>query len=73
GDTGQQSAAIRTRQFSLIQMATWYIRHSLTLAAVLTDLGDTLEETLQPQTRGLLQVIGQGTDWLDYMLHLIKR
>lgn len=73
GTTGAQSAAIRTRQTSLIEMATWYIRHSLTLAAVLSDLGDRLEETLQPQTRDLLQVIGQGSSWLDYMLHLIQR
>lgn len=73
GTTGQQSAAIRTQQVSLIEMATWYIRHSLTLAAVLTDLGDRLKDTLQPQTRELLRIIGHGSSWLDYMLHLIQR
>jgi predicted transcriptional regulator len=72
GTTGQQSAAIRTQQLSLIEVVTWYIRHSLTLAAVLTDLGAELEARLRPETRELLYTIGQGRSWLDYMLHLVQ-
>lgn len=72
GTTGQQSTAIRTQQVSLIQLVTWYIRHSLTLAAVLTDLGSELEARLQPETRELLKSIGQGESWLDHMRRLIQ-
>jgi len=72
GTTGQQSGAIRTQQLNLIQIVTWYIQHSLTLAAVLSDLGSELEARLQPETRELLKTIGQGNSWLDYMLHLVQ-
>ena len=72
GTTGQQSGAIRTQQLSLIQVVTWYIQHSLALAAVLSDLGGELEARLRPETRELLRAIGQGRSWLDYMLHLVQ-
>lgn len=72
GTTGQQSVGIRTQQQSLIEVVTWYIHHSLTLAAVLNDLGSDLETSLQPETRELLKTIGQGDSWLDYMLQLLQ-
>lgn len=72
GTTGEFSSAIRTQQASLIEVVTWYIRHSLALAAVLTDLGGELEARLQPETRALLTAIGQGSSWIEYLQHLLE-
>ena len=47
-------------------MTAWYVRHSITLAAVLTDLGGSLEAALSTETHQLLTVIGQGDSWLEF-------
>ena len=71
GTTGINAAAIRTRQANLIDMTAWYLRHSITLAAIVTDIGGTLESTLRPETRQLLYGIGQGDSWLAYISRLV--
>lgn len=71
GTTGAQGTAIRTRQLGLIEMTVWYLRHSITLAAVLTDLGGALEAALSLETRQLLNAIGQGDSWLEYVQRLV--
>lgn len=43
--------AIRTRQALLVDMTSWYIRHSIALAVVLNDLGSQLERLIEPETR----------------------
>jgi len=72
GTTGITATAIRTRQAGLIEMTAWYLRHSITLAAILADMGGTLESTLRPQTRQLLYGIGQGSSWLEYIRRLVE-
>jgi predicted transcriptional regulator len=72
GTTGIQATAIRTRQPGLIQMTAWYVRHSITLAAILTDLGGTLDAALSPETHQLLTVIGQGDSWLESVRRLVE-
>lgn len=72
GSMETQPAAIRTRQAGLIQMAAWYLRHSIMLAAVLTDVGSTLEDALRPETRHLLQLIGQGSSWLQFVRQWVE-
>jgi len=72
GTTGANGTAIRTHQAGLIDMTTWYVRHSITLAAIVTDLGGTLESALQPETRQLLYGIGQGDSWLDHIRRLVE-
>jgi HTH-type transcriptional regulator, sugar sensing transcriptional regulator len=72
GTTGQQAIAIRTRQPTLVQMTTRYIQHSVTLAAVLTDLDHQLENLLSKETRQLVQSIGQGSSWLEQLLQILK-
>jgi sugar-specific transcriptional regulator TrmB len=72
GAIGGQATAIRTRQPNLISMTVWYLRHSITLAAILTDMGETLETALSPETRQLLQAIGQGDSWLVYIRRLLE-
>lgn len=72
GTAGTQATAIRTHQPGLIQMTAWYVRHSITLAAILTDLGGTLEAALSPETHQLLTVIGQGDSWLESVRRLVE-
>ncbi|MCI0710279.1 MAG: hypothetical protein L0154_08970 [Chloroflexi bacterium] len=72
GITEGQSVAIRTQQTSLVNMSSWYVRHSIALAAILMDMGDRLEDMLRPETQSLLASIGQGQSWLQHMLHLVK-
>jgi len=72
GTTGINATAIRTRQPNLIEMTTWYVRHSITLAAIVTDMGGTLESTLSPETRQLLYGVGQGHSWLKFIRRLVE-
>ena len=72
GAIGEQAIAIRTRQSSLISMTVWYLRHSITLAAVLVDIGDGLENALSAKTRHLLRVIGHGDSWLEHVQRLVE-
>lgn len=72
GTTGARATAIRTRQPGLIEMTLWYLRHSITLAAIVTDIGDTLETRLRPETQQMLSVIGQGDSWLEYIRRLVE-
>ncbi len=71
GTVGIQATAIRTRQPGLVQMTAWYVRHSITLAAILTDLGGSLERALSTETQQLLTVVGQGDSWLESVRHLL--
>ncbi len=66
--------AIRTRQALLVDMTSWYIRHSIALAAVLNDLGSQLERLLEPETRAILGAIGAqpNGDWLEQMRRLLR-
>ena len=72
GTTGINATAIRTRQPNLIEMTAWYLRHSITLAAILADMGGSLESTLRPETRRLLYGIGQGHSWLKFIQRLVE-
>jgi sugar-specific transcriptional regulator TrmB len=72
GTMGTQATAIRTHQPGLVQMTAWYVRHSITLATILTDLSGTLEAALSPETRQLLTVIGQGDSWLESVRRLVE-
>src|SRR6187431_1238454 len=60
--------AVRTRQRLQADLASWYIRHSLALTAVLSDLSRRQDQVLEPETRAILRSIDsrdrQG-GWLD--------
>jgi DNA-binding MarR family transcriptional regulator len=68
--------AVRTRQQLQVDLASWYIRHSMALTAVLSDLSGRQDQVLGPQTRALLQSVDasdrQG-GWLDHMRLLVRR
>jgi len=68
--------AVRTRQQIQVDLASWYIQHSLALTAVLSDLSRRQDQVLAPATRALLQSVDphnrQG-GWLDHLRVLVRR
>jgi HTH-type transcriptional regulator, sugar sensing transcriptional regulator len=71
----EQAYAMHTRQPNFIQLASWYVRHSIALTAILTEYGEQLNTSLSPQAREALQAVtlGKGDNWLDYMLNLVRQ
>jgi HTH-type transcriptional regulator, sugar sensing transcriptional regulator len=77
GEIGAEddTLAVRTRQRLLVDLASWYIRHSIALAAVVSDLDSQLERLLEPETLTTLRSvgpIGHGDGWLEHMRSLLK-
>ena len=68
--------AVRTRQQLQVDLASWYIRHSMALTAVLSDLSRRPDQVLALETRALLQSVDphnrQG-GWLDHLRVLVRR
>jgi DNA-binding MarR family transcriptional regulator len=68
--------AVRTRQQLQVDLASWYIRHSMALMAVLSDLSRHPDRVLDPETRAILESVDspdrQG-GWLDHMRVLVRR
>ncbi len=56
---GDQTLAVRTRQSLLASLAGGYIQRSIALAAMVNDLGDRLEELLNPLTKATLAALGR--------------
>ena len=56
-DLHDDALAVRTRQQLQVDLASWYIRHSLVLTAVLSDLSRCPDQVLAPETRALLQSV----------------
>jgi predicted transcriptional regulator len=68
--------AVRTRQRLQADLAGWYIRHSVALAAVLSDLNGRPDQVLAPETRTLLQSIDRPNrqgGWLEQLRALVQR
>ena len=84
---GDEALTVRTRQRLLVELSAWYIRHSIALAGVVSDLGERLPGLLSPQTLSALSSLGPGgyhgeqgeadrgseAGWLDYMQQAINR
>ncbi len=71
---GEETLAVRTRQRLLVELATWYIRHSIAFAAVVGDLGSRLGELLKAETRSILASLktnGHQEGWLEHMIRLV--
>jgi DNA-binding PadR family transcriptional regulator len=67
--------AVRTSQHLLVEMASWFIRHSIALAAVISDIGDELTRIIRPETSAVLAAVGPGgrnDGWLEHMRKLLK-
>jgi len=66
--------AARTRQKLLVELASWYIRHTIAVASLVKDLAGREREILSPETLDLLRSIGSaegGRDWLEHMRKII--
>jgi HTH-type transcriptional regulator, sugar sensing transcriptional regulator len=71
-----EAHAVRTRQRLLVDLARWYIRHSIALAAVIQDLGERFEGLLHAETLSILEGLGpdgSGVGWLTHMRTLLGR
>jgi hypothetical protein len=57
-----------------VELAAWYVRHSIALATVVADLGDKLPQLLNPQTLEVLSTIGPigSGGWLEYMEQVLN-
>ncbi len=74
-DTAEQALAVRTRQKLLVDLAEWYICHNIALAALMSDLGDRLDNLLAPETRAALASLKTpkpNQDWLQHMRSLLS-
>lgn len=64
--------AVRTRQRILVELVSWYVRHSIALATISADLGDRLPEMLSPETLSVLASLGPGAGWLEHMRRAVS-
>ncbi len=69
-----EALGIRTSQKMLVDLAIWYVCHSIALAAILKDAGGEIEHLLSAQTLALLETLGAGGfqgNWLEYMRQIL--
>lgn len=70
----QEAMAVRTRQRLVVELAAWYIRHTIALAALIKDLDAGHREIISPDTLAILQSIGSrgaGRDWLQQVRDML--
>ncbi len=75
-EQGEEALAVRTRQPILVELAAWYIRHSIALATLFNDLGSRLKHLLKPETRSVLASVGpagQKAGWLEHMYQILNQ
>ncbi|MGH7495154.1 MAG: TrmB family transcriptional regulator [bacterium] len=75
-DADEKTLAVRTRQKLLVDLSAWYIRHTIALAALVSDLGGSLENLLTSETRAILTSVGPlqpNESWLAHMRGLLDR
>lgn len=66
----EEAFAVRTRQGILVELISWYVRHSIALATISNDLGERFSELLSPETLSVLESLGPGgagDGWLERM------
>jgi predicted transcriptional regulator len=66
--------AVRTRQQLQVDLASWYIRHTMALTVVLSDLRRRDNHLLEPEAEALLRSVDLGSrhgGWLDHLRALV--
>lgn len=66
----QEVLAVRTRQKLLVELAIWYIRHSVALAALLVKVGSRFKDLVDEETDKVLSYVSpvdSNRGWLDQM------
>jgi hypothetical protein len=74
-DQDEEALTVRTRQRVLVELAAWYIRHSIALATLFNDLGSRLKHLLKPETKSVLASVGSvahKAGWLEHMFQLLS-
>ena len=67
--------AVRTRQQLQVDLASWYIRHSMALTAVLSELRSRQDQPIGPEAQVLLRAADLGDrrgGWLDHLRALLR-
>ena len=77
GEIGPQDdvLAVRTRQRLQLDLASWYIRHSMALTAVLSELRSRQDQAIGPKAQALLRAADPNDrrgGWLDQMRALLQ-
>jgi hypothetical protein len=67
--------AVRTTQQMLVELAGWYVRNSVALATLVSDLGDRLPGLLSPEAAAALASLGSdgAGGWLEQMRSVLSR
>jgi predicted transcriptional regulator len=74
-DSTDEVLAVRTRQQLQIDLASWYIQHSMALTALLSELNSRQSYELRPETQALLRSLDSGDrrgGWLDHLRALVR-
>ncbi len=72
----ERTWAVRSRQRLLVEMASWYVRQTISQGAVLSDLRGKEEEALSAETLALLraqEARGSGLKFTGYIRRLLDR
>jgi predicted transcriptional regulator len=75
-DTQGNAYAVRTTHKLLVELAGWYVRNSVALATLVSDLGDQLPNLLSPGAASVLASLGPSPlagGWLHYMREVLSR
>ncbi|MBI3968071.1 MAG: hypothetical protein HY329_20730 [Chloroflexi bacterium] len=76
-EVGQDGSAqaVRTNQRLLVELAASYVLQSITVATVIDDLGERLEQLLGAEAQSDLNSLPRGADtgWLDRLRRLLAR
>jgi sugar-specific transcriptional regulator TrmB len=67
----EEVTGIRTKQRRLVEMTSWYIRHSIAVAQLLNDLGSQVDQLLNPITQAYLESGRPDARWLKSLLSLL--
>jgi HTH-type transcriptional regulator, sugar sensing transcriptional regulator len=73
--TDDTAYAVRTTQQMLVELAGWYVRNSVALATLVTDLGDRMAGLLSPEAASVLSSLGTdglGGGWLEQMRYSLN-
>ena len=68
--------AIRTTHRMLVELGGWYVRNSIALATLVSDLGERLPTMLSPHAATILSTLRRGTlsgGWLEQMRAALHR
>ncbi|HEX8598280.1 MAG TPA: helix-turn-helix domain-containing protein [Chloroflexia bacterium] len=73
---GDEALTVRTRQSLLVALAGWYVRNSIALSTVFSELGERLPGLLSPGAATTLATLSPGGlagGWLEHMRQLLAR